>query len=199
MKRMAWFALLCMILPASLWAQAPQTTQAADTTQVATPSPPPQPAPPRKTSKASKVYFGGTVGFNFGDFTRISVNPMVGYRFTPKLSGGLKVGYEYVRDTRFSETYTSHNFGGSAFGRFRLVPQLYAHAEFASIGYDLPLSTGGSEREWVPFLLLGGGYVQRISPRTSAYVEVLFDVLQDSNSPYESWEPWLSVGVAVGF
>jgi len=35
--------------------------------------------------------------------------------------------------------------------------------------------------------------------RTWAYAEVLVDVLQDNNSPYEDWEPVISVGVGVGF
>ena len=42
-----------------------------------------------------------------------------------------------------------------------------------------------SERNWVPFLLLGGGFVQHVGPNASVYVEVLFDVLQNENSPYE--------------
>jgi hypothetical protein len=199
MKCAGWIALVCLLLPATPWAQAPASTQAADTTQASPPTAASRPSATGKSSITSKLYFGGTVGFNFGDFTRISVNPLLGYRFTPKLSGGVKVGYEYVRDKRYAETYTSHNFGGSAFGRFRFVPQLYGHVEFATIGYELPFPGGDTEREWVPFLLVGGGYVQRIAPRTSAYVEVLFDVLQDSKSPYEDWEPWFSVGVSVGF
>jgi len=191
MNRAGWLLFACMLVPAVSWAQVPDSIQAATS----------QPAPARAASRpaASPIYYGGTIGFNFGDFTRISVNPMVGYRVTPQLSAGVKVGYEYVRDKRFDETFTSHNFGGSAFGRYRFIPQLYVHAEFAYIGYDLPVSPTDSEREWVPFLLLGGGYVQRISPKASAYVEVLFDVLQDSKSPYEDWEPWVSVGVGVGF
>jgi len=50
----------------------------------------------------------------------------------------------------------------------------------------------------VPFLMLGGGYIQPISPTTSLFVEVLFDVLQDSNSPYDAWTPFVSVGISVG-
>jgi hypothetical protein len=34
---------------------------------------------------------------------------------------------------------------------------------------------------------------------TALMVEVLFDVLQDDNSPYEDWSPFVSVGVGVGF
>jgi hypothetical protein len=38
-----------------------------------------------------------------------------------------------------------------------------------------------------------------MTANTWAYVEVLFDVLQDNNSPYDDWEPFVSVGVGVGF
>ncbi len=38
-----------------------------------------------------------------------------------------------------------------------------------------------------------------ISPNVWAYAEVLFDVLNDTNSPYDEWDPWISVGVGVGF
>jgi hypothetical protein len=60
-------------------------------------------------------------------------------------------------------------------------------------------SSGDSERNWVPFLLLGGGFVQRVGPNAAVYVEVLFDVIQDENSPYEDWDPIISIGGGVGF
>jgi hypothetical protein len=37
-----------------------------------------------------------------------------------------------------------------------------------------------------------------MGPRTSIYAEVLFDVLQDEDSPYADWEPHVTVGVGVG-
>ena len=149
----------------------------------------------RPAQNYSPVYYGGTLGFNFfGDVFSISVQPLVGYKFTPQLSGGVTLTYEYLRDNRFDPSRTYHNYGGSVFSRYRIIPQLYGHAEFAYISYDF---IGG--REAVPFLLLGGGYSQRIAPTAWAYVQVLFDVLQDSKSPYKEWEPWISVGVAAGF
>jgi hypothetical protein len=54
-----------------------------------------------------------------------------------------------------------------------------------------------STRDWVPFLLLGGGLSRQIAPRTWAYAELLFDVLHDDKSPYDDWEPFVSVGVGV--
>jgi hypothetical protein len=128
--------------------------------------------------------------------TRIGFFPMLAYKLTPKLSLGGEIGYEYVNYD--NPDFSAHNYGGGVFSRFRIAPPIYAHAEFKAISYDIPFSNGGSSREVVPFLLLGGGLIKPISPRTSAYAQVLVDVLQDENSPY-GWDPIFEIGVGVGF
>jgi hypothetical protein len=160
---------------------------------------PEDPPPASKDSGPSRFYYGASLGFSFGDYTRISIAPLLGYRLSRKWSIGGRVAYEYIKDTRYEEDYTAHNYGGSLFGRYRPIPKLYLHGEYAYMSYDLWSADGSSNREWVPFLLLGGGYVQPISPRAAFFVEVLFDVLQDDMSPYEEWKPWISVGVSAGF
>jgi hypothetical protein len=155
-------------------------------------------AAPAPQGKSRNVFYGGTLGLSFGKYFRVSVQPMVGYKFSPQFSGGVKFIYEYINDTRYEPKTTWSNWGGSVFGRYRFIPQAYVHAEFAYVSYGVTISNYQSERTWVPFLFLGGGYVQPISASTSFFVEVLFDVLQDSNSPYDSWAPFISVGVAVG-
>ncbi|MBK9596846.1 MAG: hypothetical protein IPO60_00625 [Flavobacteriales bacterium] len=51
----------------------------------------------------------------------------------------------------------------------------------------------------MPHLLLGAGYVQPIGGRSSFYLQVLFEVLQDPNSIYYGQGPILSGGVGIGF
>jgi hypothetical protein len=109
------------------------------------------------------------------------------------------VGYEYVRQEANSITTTWNNYGASLFGRFRFIPRAYLHAEFAYVSYGAKIGEYTFDRYWVPFLFLGGGYIQPISRSASLFVEVLFDVLQDADSPYEQWTPWVSIGVSVGF
>ena len=160
-----------------------------------------------KSSGPSKWYYGGTVGFNFwGDYFYLSVNPLVGYQVSPKFSVGGKLQYAYINDKRYDGLeLTSHNYGASVFTRYRPIYQIYLHAEFAYASYEnyTYLSVNPyraeSERNWVPFLLLGGGFVQRVGPNASVYAEVLFDVIQDENSPYENWDPIISIGAGVGF
>jgi len=154
--------------------------------------------PPSSSAGGSRVFFGGGLGLTFGTYTRIAVNPMVGYHFTPKFSGGAKVNYEYIKDKRFYPPLEGSNYGGSLFGRYRIIPQAYAHAEFAYNSYTYLNIGGDTFRSWVPFLFLGGGYVQPLGGRTAFYIEVLFDVLNDANSPYQPWNPFISFGVGVG-
>jgi hypothetical protein len=151
------------------------------------------PAPPAPKTP-SKIFYGGSVMLSFGDVDQIAIYPMIGYKVTPKVSVGGKFGYEYLNYDVSDES--SHNFGGGVFGRYRFVPQFYGHAEFQLVSYDL---IGDSGRELVPFLLLGGGLVQNLSANASAFFEVLVDVLQDNDSPYDDWEPRVSIGIGIGF
>jgi len=195
MNTNAWLVLLMILCPLAVLGQTPAAEPETATAQAVPEAPHVTPTAPQP----SPVYFGGTVTLGFGDFTRIGIQPLIGYKATPKLSVGAKFLYEYISDKRYSSTYESHNYGASAFGRYFLGSRLYAHAEYAYLSYDYLTSATTSERQWVPFLLLGGGYRTPISARASLYVEVLFDVLQDSLSPYAEWEPQVSIGVAVGF
>jgi hypothetical protein len=147
----------------------------------------------------NKMYFGGYVNANFGKYTAIGIEPLVGYKLTPKLSFGAKISYEYISDKRYEVDYNSSNYGISVFNRIRLSQRLYTHAEFSEMNYKLYDSLGESNRTWVPFLFLGGGLSQPISKNTWFTAEVLFDVIQNENSPYKNWEPFLSLGFGVGF
>ncbi len=181
---------------APVTAPPPATTTPPPVTTTAATTPPPSAAPPSRPL-SERIYYGGSVILSFGDVTRIGIYPMIAYKFTPKLSGGVEVGYEWLKFDNYDET--ANNYGGSVFGNYRVLPQLYAHAEYQMINYEIFTSATTSDREWVPFLLVGGGFSKLMGRNTWAYVEVLFDVLNDDNSPYADGEPIISVGVGVGF
>lgn len=176
---------LASLMVVSLFAQ--------DSTKVSTKT------PVSKQQKSDKVYYGGTIGLSFGSYTMVAIRPLVAYKFTPQLSGGLKLSYEYIEDKRYSTNYNTSNYGGSVFSRYRIVQPVYLHAEYAAMNYELYNALGDSQREWVPFLFLGGGYSQHLGGNSWLNAQILFDVLQNSNSPYSSGEPFYSIGVSVGF
>jgi len=108
------------------------------------------------------------------------------------------VGYEYIKDKSFDPALTAHNYGGSVFAVTGLFPSYICIQ-------NLPISvinTSGmtGKRNGSGFLHIFGWWLySTLSAKTSFIVEVLVDVLQDDNSPYEAWDPWISVGVGVGF
>lgn len=160
--------------------------------------------PQNNPTGESKWYYGGNIGFSFwNDYYYFGVYPLVGYKITPQFSIGGKIGYSYIKDSRYEPAVNSSNYGGSIFSRYRIIPQIYLHAEYVyfSYGYsvDVQEKTFNTERVWVPYLLIGGGFSQNIGPNVWAFVEVLFDVIQDENSLYDEWEPFISFGVGVGF
>jgi hypothetical protein len=189
MKKAAFLFFICLFIVSAILAQ---DTIPEETVK-------PKPEKKQKKSFGEKVYFGGGIGLSFGSYTRIAVYPMMGYKFTPKLSGGIELGYEYISDNRYSSKYNTSNYGASVFTRYRLIPQIFLHAEYAMYNYELYYSDKTSNREWVPFLFLGAGFAQQIAPGTWAYASVKFDVIQNKNSPYKEWAPFWNVGVSVGF
>ncbi len=146
---------------------------------------------------AQRLYFGGYLGASFGRVTSISVAPLVGYKLTEKFSVGTQISYEYFNDRHYD--FDSSNYGFSVFTRYRIVPQLYAHVEYEMMNYELYSAFGKSDREWVPFLFVGGGFSQQISRNMWMNAQLLFDVIQDKDSPYRDWEPFYSIGFGVGF
>ena len=150
--------------------------------------------------KENRFYYGGYLNLTFGSYTAVGIEPMVAYKITPKLSVGTIVTYEYVSDkTNPGYTYTSSNYGASLFSRFRVIPQLYFHTEFSEMYYESYQTGGYSSRYWVPFLFVGGGFSQQLSENTWFNTQILFDVIQNENSPYKNWVPFYSVGFGVGF
>lgn len=146
-----------------------------------------------------KAYFGGYINLSFGRVTTIGAAPLLGYKLTPKLSVGTQFTYDYVSDKRYTRDYNSSNYGISFFTRYRIVKSLYTHIEYEAMNYELYNVLGDSNRQWVNFLFVGGGYSQPVSRNVWLNTQILFDVLQDKNSPYRDWEPFFSVGFGVGF
>jgi len=150
----------------------------------------------KRAKKDSRFYFGGSVGLSLSkNVVWVSVQPFFGYKLTRKASLGARLTYQYFEDRRNLPTFTSRNYGGSVFGRYRVLREAFAEAEYELVSIDT-----GEGRDLVPFLLVGGGYVKPLGPNTSLVVEVLADLLRDPRGRrYRNQEPRINVGIGVGF
>ena len=155
--------------------------------------------PQGSKGRNEKVYYGGYANFSVGKYTRIGFEPLIAYRIFPKFSVGGKLSYEYVKDKRYETDYESSNYGFGLFARRRFFRKLYAHIEYSEMNYKIYDELGSHDRYWVSFLYLGGGVSLPISKSASLNAEVLWDLIQDKNSPYKSLQPFINVGIGIGF
>jgi hypothetical protein len=147
-------------------------------------------APPR-------IYYGGGIGFSISSrYTTISLQPHAGYKLTPKTSIGASLRYEYFKDSRIVPTAESHSYGAGVFSRHRFSRNVYGQAELAFTQYDWNDTRGDYS---VPYFLLGVGWAQPIAPRTWLTVDVMYDLIQDENSPYLDGSPRITTGISANF
>lgn len=146
-----------------------------------------------------KIYFGGGIGLSLGSYTQIAVNPLVGYKISSPFSVGVSGAYQYIKDNRYKPSYSTYNYGGSVFARYKIFQPIYLHAEYMMLNSEVYNLDGSRNRVWIPMALLGVGLSQKISDNVFVNLQVLFDVLQDQNSPYQGGDPLFSAGIGVGF
>ncbi|NPA37491.1 MAG: hypothetical protein GXO47_11655 [Chlorobi bacterium] len=152
----------------------------------------------QRISFKDRLSLGGNLGLMFGSYTNIVVAPVMGIRWSKRFASEVGIEYNYTKDSRYEPDYTYNQYGGRISGQFFVTPELYAHAEFAGLSMEQYYLNAGKERNFVPFLYLGAGYRQYVSGNSYVSFRIMFDVLNDKNSPYSPGEPFYSVGFGIG-
>ncbi len=149
--------------------------------------------------KRDKWFVGGMFGAGFSSYSSyVEVSPLVGYKITPAFHVGTRFNYIWNSfEVAYDERENLHHFGIGAFSRYIIFKGLFAQVEYEALSYDNPSYIVTLEdREWINSLFLGGGYYQSMG-RAFASFAILFNVLDNINSPYVN--PVIRIGFGVGF
>ena len=144
--------------------------------------------------KEKRWFAGGMIGAGFSSYSSyVEVAPVVGFRITPAFHVGSRVtyifnSYEYAPGKREN----LHHYGISLFSRYVIWKGLYAHVEFETLSFDQI-----DQREWINSLFIGGGYLQNVGGQGFMSFAILFNVLDNIDSPYVN--PIFRIGFGVGF
>jgi hypothetical protein len=148
-----------------------------------------------KEKFTDRLYFGGSFGLQFGTQTFIEIAPIIGYRLTERLYGGLGLKYQYYKYNDNYFTYSSNIYGGGPFAQFIVFEGLFLHAEYEILNLEVPdLYYQKYTRENVSSVFLGGGYRQMMGSRSALDFLVLYNVNYSTKSPYS--DPWV---IRIGF
>ncbi|NJN24480.1 MAG: autotransporter outer membrane beta-barrel domain-containing protein [Cyclobacteriaceae bacterium] len=156
-----------------------------------------------------KMYIGGGFGAGFGDYTFVSVSPIIGYHVTPRLSTGVRLMYQYTTfDYNLGnrrQKYKGNDYGAGLFARQMLFGPVFLQAEYEYLNFDGLYSDGTQRREDFNSFLAGGGISQPIGRNAFFFLTALYNFSYDrfdkSNSvrlPYDS-PIVLRVGITAGF
>ena len=148
------------------------------------------PDEPKPTLK-ERVYFGGNLGAQFGNYTMINVAPLVGFKINQKWSVGSQITYSYIKINNLS--FQDHIYGGSLFTRYFIFKNFFAHTEYEALNGNWK---GTGERFNVNSLFVGGGYLYKFSNRAGLGISAIFNVLPSTYSPYRN--PIINAGFTFG-
>jgi hypothetical protein len=153
----------------------------------------------------SKILLGGSFGLMFGSYTYVEIDPIVGYKITPRLWTGLGPTYMYYSGDEISTS----KYGIKVYGQFIVFKDLiekirinvgdifiYAENEFANIE---PIQTNPvtgkplkMDRKWVDAALAGFGMRYSLGDRIGFSIFVLWDF---THTPYYSYDnPEIRIG-----
>ena len=140
-----------------------------------------------------KVFIGGSLGLQFGTVTVIHLSPLIGYRFTEKITAGIGFTYQYYRYRTYY--FTTSIYGGRVFARYIITDNLFAHVEYEVL--NIETYDNLENRTNVESFLAGGGYRQKIGINSYFNLLVLWDFIRHPYSPYIN--PIIRAGVSIGF
>lgn len=148
-----------------------------------------------KFSFKDRNYFGGNLGLQLGTVTLIDLSPLVGVMLSSKFSTGLGATYQYYEDNRFQGAAGS-SFGGRAFVRYNVLPNIFAYSELESINWDAyNYGQDNFRRTWTEAFFVGAGYFAPFGARGGANFTFLYNLNHSNREAYYS-EPYL---LRVGF
>jgi|WetSurMetagenome_2_1015567.scaffolds.fasta_scaffold09026_8 hypothetical protein len=175
--------------------------------QIEEPVNPEQSKQKEKTRFIDKLVFGGDIGLSFGTITYIKLEPVVGYKITPRFTAG--IGPIYIFEKYKNYNLQSSTYGGKAIASFTILRgtesggvfplgNLLLHAEneivsveplyerITQIGTQYYYEYFFGSRKVIDNLLLGFGLTQPIAGRFSVSIFALWDVTQSPYSPYSN-------------
>lgn len=157
--------------------------------------------------RKENVFVGGNFGIALGNYTLINLSPQVGYRFNKTIAAGVGLNLLYVSQKqrlngqdywKQVQGITGLNVFGRVYPVQNFMIQVQPEANYIfgkQIFYQPTRETYNLDAEIVPSLLLGGGLVLP-NERGALIISVMYDILQNANSPYGN-RPVTNIGYNI--
>jgi hypothetical protein len=148
--------------------------------------------------RKENLFAGGNInlGFGNGSFT-IGVGPLFGYSITKWLDGGIAINYSHFRQKdypAYRDKYIQNVYGGGPFIRIFPVRFPFAQAQYEHNFIEIKDKFADGRPDYnfhvqSNSFLAGAGYTSGREGGNEksvyGYLSILFDLMDDANSPYK--------------
>lgn len=147
--------------------------------------------------RPDRWFLGGNLGLQFGTLTILDVSPYAGYKLTNQLSIGSGFTYQFLKEGKGENSYSSSVYGGRIFASYAIIPEIFAYAEYEVLNVEVAIDANDYARKNLSSALIGGGYRQMIGPNIYSDIMILWNLTESPNSPYSN--PIYRVGFVIGY
>jgi hypothetical protein len=156
-----------------------------------------------KESLKDRIFWGGSLGLQFGSITLVDVSPIIGYKINKRVGVGLSPTYKYYsyKDSYTDQSAKTNVYGCGIFTRITIWESIFGHAEYEYLAYDNKVKSYQNSQYTYSSnfqsVLVGAGYKEAIADNAFMYLLVLWNLNETYDSPYTN--PVIRVGFSVGF
>ena len=148
-------------------------------------------------SPSERIFWGGNFGLMFGTYTYVSVDPVVGYRLTNRLSAGVGGTYTWIKSDYYN--YSGQSYGVNIFGSYTIIKNLgdvlplsdsgglllYGELSYLNISDYYAILPSGRQM-WAYTPLAGLAYQSQIGPKSYFVIMFLYNFNESYYSPYSN-------------
>lgn len=134
-----------------------------------------------------KIFFGGGFGVQFGTSTVLKFTPEIGYRVSPIVELGVGGYYMYAKSRAYN--ISDNVYGGKVFARLFVYNDIYLQGEYEMLNiadFDPYTYFYTGERIFIPGLLGGIGYRQKLGERSALLSGISYNFSISEKTPYRN-------------
>ena len=145
-----------------------------------------------------RLSFGGSFMAWFGSSQYVYLSPTAYLRLTDRLFVSLGGIYNYnsISNGPIRMSYSIYGFQTSAMTF--LTKSLFAKVEYNRLYQPDYWGMTLNDRLWVDYLLVGGGFSQRMGDKAALYTSIMWNIV-DSPQTYFYPNPIIQIGIMAGF
>ncbi len=153
-----------------------------------------------RPSVRDRIFTGGGIGLSFNsNYDYFSISPLIGYKITPKLVGGVGLQYSHYKYKQYNPAIETNNYGGSVFLRYKIFGPLFLHTEYEYLDYQFT----ETKRQSFNSFMAGGGFFKPLGRKAGFYAMALYNFSYQNPIPnqYSVYSSPLvfRVGITAGF